>query len=47
MSLYNLLQRPIVLVIAAFVLQEPLTPVQIAGTILVLVGVRLAQVKRA
>jgi DME family drug/metabolite transporter len=46
MSLFNLLQRPLVLVIAALVLREPLTPLQIAGTVLVLVGVRLAQVKR-
>lgn len=46
MSLYNLLQRPIVLVVAAVVLQEPLTAIQITGTLLVLVGVRFAQVKR-
>ncbi len=46
MSVFNLLQRPIVLVVAAFVLREPLTAVQLAGTVLILVGVRLAQVKR-
>jgi drug/metabolite transporter (DMT)-like permease len=47
MSVFNLLQRPLVLVIAALVLREPLTPVQIAGTVLVLLGVRWAQVKRS
>jgi drug/metabolite transporter (DMT)-like permease len=46
MSVFNLLQRPIVLLVAAAVLREPLTPIQIAGTVLVLVGVRFAQVKR-
>lgn len=46
MSVFNLLQRPIVLVVAALVLQEPLTAIQVAGTVLVLVGVRWAQVKR-
>lgn len=46
MSVFNLLQRPIVLVVAALVLREPLTAVQLAGTVLILVGVRLAQVKR-
>lgn len=47
MSVFNLLQRPLVLVIAALVLREPLTGWQIAGTLLVLLGVRWAQVKRA
>lgn len=46
MSVFNLLQRPIVLVAAALILREPLTLVQISGTVLVLVGVRWAQVKR-
>lgn len=46
MSVFNLLQRPIVLVVAALVLREPLTALQVSGTVLVLVGVRLAQVKR-
>jgi drug/metabolite transporter (DMT)-like permease len=47
MSVFNLLQRPLVLVVAALILQEPLSAIQIAGTVLVLIGVRLAQVKRA
>lgn len=46
MSLFNLLQRPLVLVLAALVLREPLTTLQIVGAVLVLVGVRWAQVKR-
>ncbi len=47
MSVFNLLQRPIILISAALILREPLTAVQIAGTVLVLIGVRWAQVKRA
>lgn len=47
MSVFNLLQRPLVLLIAALILREPLTAMQVAGTVLVLVGVRWAQVKRA
>lgn len=46
MSVFNLLQRPLVLVVAAIVLSEPLTTLQILGTVLVLFGVRWAQVKR-
>lgn len=46
MSVFNLLQRPIVLIVAALFLKEDLTNIQILGTILVLVGVRFAQVKR-
>jgi drug/metabolite transporter (DMT)-like permease len=46
MSIFNLLQRPLVLLIAALALREPLTALQIAGTVLVLIGVRFAQVKR-
>lgn len=46
MSVFNLLQRPLILISAALILREPLTAVQIAGTVLVLIGVRWAQVKR-
>lgn len=46
MSVFNLLQRPLVLVTAAVILKEPLTTLQILGTVLVLFGVRWAQVKR-
>ena len=46
MSVFNLLQRPLVLVIAAILLHEALTPLQILGTLMVLAGVRWAQVKR-
>ncbi|MBX9670695.1 MAG: DMT family transporter [Candidatus Obscuribacterales bacterium] len=45
-SIINILQRPAIIVAAAFILKEPLTMFQGAGVLLVLVGVQLAQVKR-
>jgi drug/metabolite transporter (DMT)-like permease len=46
MSIFDMLQRPIVIVISSFALDEPLTITQGVGIILVLVGVRLAKVIR-
>ena len=43
MSIFNLLQRPLVIVAAAWLLGEALTRWQWLGVVLVLVGVRVAQ----
>ena len=45
-SIINILQRPAIIIAAAFILREPLTIAQGIGVALVLVGVQLAQVKR-
>jgi drug/metabolite transporter (DMT)-like permease len=46
MSIFDMIQRPLVIVGAALALKEPLGPLQILGIALVLGGVRLAKVKR-
>lgn len=43
-SILTVLQRPLVIVLAAVLLKEPLSYVQIAGIIMVLAGVQLAKV---
>lgn len=45
MSVINLIQRPMIVIIAAFVLKESLAWPQILGFILVMLGVQMAQVK--
>ncbi len=45
MSVINLIQRPMIIVIAAFVLKEALGWPQVLGFVLVMVGVQMAQVK--
>lgn len=45
-SIINILQRPAIIIAAAFILREPLTIAQGIGVALVLIGVQLAQVKR-
>lgn len=43
-SILTVLQRPLVIVLAALLLKEPLSYVQIAGIVMVLTGVQLAKV---
>jgi drug/metabolite transporter (DMT)-like permease len=45
-SIWGILQRPIVIVVSAFVLKEKLDLSQLAGVVLVLVGIQMAKVKR-
>lgn len=45
-SIISLLQRPLLLVLAIVVLNEPASPLQILGIILTIAGVQAAQVKR-
>lgn len=45
MSVINLIQRPMIIIIAAFVLKEALGWPQVLGFILVMLGVQMAQVK--
>lgn len=45
-SIISLLQRPLLLVLAVVVLNEPASALQILGIILTIAGVQLAQVKR-
>ncbi|MCE7872932.1 DMT family transporter [bacterium CPR1] len=45
-SIFNMLQRPLVIVAASILLKETMAPVQWLGVILVLAGVPLANVKR-
>lgn len=45
MSIFNLLQRPLLIALAAVLLHEPMGPLRILGVVLVLWGVRKAQVK--
>ncbi|MBQ7529465.1 EamA family transporter [bacterium] len=46
MSIFNLVQRPLVIIVAAIVLTDPLTWLQWLGVILVLAGIPLARVKK-
>lgn len=46
MSLFNLLQRPMVIIAACLVLREPLGLLQVAGIVLTLGGIRLARVRK-
>ncbi len=46
MSVIGLLQRPLVIICAALILKEPLSAVQIAGIILVIIGIRMAKVTK-
>lgn len=46
MSIFDMLQRPMVVILAVFVLNEPLTVNIIIGMVLVLAGVYMAKVKR-
>jgi drug/metabolite transporter (DMT)-like permease len=46
MSMFNMLQRPLVIVAAALILHEPLTLARVLGIALVLGGVPLAKVER-
>ena len=45
MSVINLIQRPMIIIIAAFVLKESLGWPQVLGFVLVMLGVQMAQVK--
>jgi drug/metabolite transporter (DMT)-like permease len=45
-SIISLFQRPLLLVLAIVVLNEPASPLQILGIILTIAGVQVAQVKR-
>ncbi|MFA7340700.1 MAG: DMT family transporter [Candidatus Obscuribacterales bacterium] len=45
MSVINLIQRPMIIIIAAFVLRESLGWPQVLGFVLVMLGVQMAQVK--
>lgn len=45
-SIFTMLQRPIIIVIAALVLHEPLGALQIVGIVAVIAGVQLAKVQR-
>lgn len=45
-SIFNLLQRPLIMVAAAFILHEPLTWLQIIGIAVVLIGVHFAKVEK-
>lgn len=44
MSMFNLIQRPLVIIAAALVLNEPLSPLQILGIVLVMTGIPLAKI---
>ncbi|MEQ8170388.1 MAG: DMT family transporter [Candidatus Eremiobacterota bacterium] len=46
MSVIGLLQRPLVILCAALILKEPLSTVQIAGIILVIMGIQMAKVTK-
>jgi drug/metabolite transporter (DMT)-like permease len=46
MSIIAMLQRPLIILISAFVLKEDLNAYQICGTVLILLGIYLARVKR-
>lgn len=46
MSIFDMLQRPLVIIAAAFILDEPFTLLQGLGIVLVLFGVQAAKVKR-
>lgn len=46
MSIFNLIQRPLVIVAASVILADPLTWLQWLGVVLVLVGIPLARIKK-
>ena len=46
MSIFNLIQRPLVIVAASLVLADPLTWLQWLGVVLVLAGIPLARIKK-
>lgn len=46
MSIFDMLQRPLVIVFAAIILDEPFIPIQILGVVLVLLGIQMAKVQR-
>lgn len=45
-SIVNMVQRPLVIIIAALMLKEPLGILQVAGIVMVLAGIQIASVKR-
>lgn len=45
-SIFNILQRPMVMVAAALILHEPLTALQMAGIVMVMAGVHFAKVEK-
>ncbi len=45
-SIISLLQRPLLLILAVVVLNEPASALQIVGIVLTILGVQVAQVKR-
>jgi drug/metabolite transporter (DMT)-like permease len=45
-SVITMLERPTVIILAAILLKEAMTPIQIAGIVMVLIGTQLAKVKR-
>lgn len=45
-SILTMVQRPLLIVGAALILHETIIPIQLAGIVLVMVGIQLAQVKR-
>ena len=45
-SIYNMLQRPMVIVAAALILKEPVSLLQFAGIVMVLIGIPMAKAKR-
>ncbi|CAN0335468.1 unnamed protein product, partial [Phaeothamnion confervicola] len=45
-SVYLMLERPLIIICAAWILSEKLSLLQILGTFLVLVGIRMAQAIR-
>lgn len=46
-SVFTMLQRPLLIIAAALVLKEPVTLLQTAGIVMVLLGTHLARVRRA
>lgn len=45
-SIFNILQRPLVMIAAALILNEPMTVLQIIGIVIVMVGVNYAKVEK-
>lgn len=45
-SMITLLQRPLLLILAALILNEKIAPIQIAGIVITIVGIQIAQIKR-
>lgn len=46
MSIISLIQRPVVIFLAAFLLKEPLTAIQIIGIIMVIIGISIAKAEK-